>query len=161
MFSLMLSLGPSQLESSLLLAIWLEVSQTDKTKRTSRGPHDWMADGTANQIKVQTANRGTGQTDKQTRLWTNLLPLKLHHSTGSVHTSGEGGCRVVLVVHGHREGHGHLLFVGTGAHAALGLQHILLLKLPVQGPAGAHLQGVWVAAEGQTLLCHQAEGNPA
>lgn len=49
----------------------------------------------------------------------------------------------------------------TRAHYALGLQHVLFLKLSVQGPECAHFQAVGVAMEGQTLPCHQAEGDLA
>lgn len=49
----------------------------------------------------------------------------------------------------------------TSAHDALGLQYVLFLKLPVQGPECAHFQAVGVATEGQTLRCQQAEGDLA
>lgn len=143
------------------LSGWQSAKQTRHKGQVERHVTGWLVDSSINYRWGQTPNRHRiRQTGNQMQLWTNLLPLKLHHSTGSAHTSGEGGRRVVLIVHCHREGHSHLLFVGTRAYYyALSLQRILLPKLPIQRPASAHLQAVWVTTEGQTVPCHQTEGN--
>lgn len=95
------------------------------------------------------------------RRGTHLLPLELHDGAGSVHAVQEGGRRVVLVVHGHGEGHQDLLLARARAHRAGGHQLILLPALAVQGPPGAHLQAVGGAAEGQVLTCAKQTRNPS
>lgn len=103
-------------------------------------------------MERDTLNRWTRQRTS-TQADRHLLPLELHHSAGGVDAPKEGGRRVVLIVHGHGEGHHHLLLERAHAHCARGHQLVLLPALSVQGPARAHLQAVSRTAEGLTLTC--------